>query len=68
MEKWFRRFRSGIFYVKDASRTDKPIEGNVSKIMNIVESDRHGSTVSIAQELKIALVSRRRWMNKYHIS
>ena len=51
---WFRRFRSGNFNVKDAPRCGRPIVDNVDKIMEIVESDRHVSTVSIAQELKIA--------------
>lgn len=51
---WFRRFRSGNFDVKDAPRTGRPIVKNVDKIMDYVESDRHVSTVSIAQELKIA--------------
>ncbi|XP_011051581.1 PREDICTED: histone-lysine N-methyltransferase SETMAR-like [Acromyrmex echinatior] len=51
---WFRRFRSGNFDVKDVSRSGRPIVENVDKIMEIVESDRHVSTVSIAQELNIA--------------
>jgi len=44
---WFCRFRSGNFDVKDAPRSGKPIESG-DKIMEIVESDRHVSTVSIA--------------------
>ncbi|KAG5321977.1 SETMR methyltransferase, partial [Acromyrmex heyeri] len=51
---WFRRFRSGNFDVKDASLSGRPIVENVDKIMEIVESDRHVSTVSIVQELNIA--------------
>ncbi|CAD6994021.1 unnamed protein product [Ceratitis capitata] len=51
---WFRRFRSGNYDVKDAPRCGRPIVENVDKIMKIVESDRHASTNSIAQELKIA--------------
>lgn len=51
---WFRRFRSGNFDVKDASRSGRPVVQNVDKIMEIIESDRHVSTVFIAQELKIA--------------
>ncbi|GFT05791.1 histone-lysine N-methyltransferase SETMAR [Trichonephila clavipes] len=46
---WFRRFRSGIFYVKDAPRTGKTV---VDKITEIIEV-RHVSSRSIAQELKI---------------
>ncbi|GFV68158.1 histone-lysine N-methyltransferase SETMAR [Trichonephila clavipes] len=50
---WFRRFRSGIFDVKDAPRTGRPVVENVNKITEIIEVDRHVSSRSIAQELKI---------------
>lgn len=50
---WFRRFRSGIFDVKDASRTGRPVVENANKITEIIEVDRHVSSRSIAQELKI---------------
>ncbi|GFW23426.1 histone-lysine N-methyltransferase SETMAR [Trichonephila clavipes] len=38
---WFHRFRSGIFDVKDASRTGRPIVENVDKITELIEVDRH---------------------------
>ncbi|GFY24199.1 histone-lysine N-methyltransferase SETMAR [Trichonephila clavipes] len=47
---WFRRFRSGIFDVKDAPRTSRSFIENVDKITEIIEVDRHRS---IAKELKI---------------
>ncbi|GFW56715.1 histone-lysine N-methyltransferase SETMAR [Trichonephila clavipes] len=50
---WFRRFCSGIFDVKDAPRTDRPVVENVDKITEIIEDDRHVSSRSIALELKI---------------
>ncbi|GFW60494.1 histone-lysine N-methyltransferase SETMAR [Trichonephila clavipes] len=50
---WFRRFRSGIFDVKDAPHTGRPIVENVDKITEIIEVDRHVSSRSITQELKI---------------
>ncbi|GFV64970.1 histone-lysine N-methyltransferase SETMAR [Trichonephila clavipes] len=50
---WFRRFRSGIFDVKDAPRTGKPIVENVDKITEIIEVDRPVSSHSITQGLKI---------------
>jgi len=50
---WFCLFCSGNFDVKDA-RSGRPIVENGDKIMEIVESDRHVSTVSIAQGLNIA--------------
>ncbi|GFX46813.1 histone-lysine N-methyltransferase SETMAR [Trichonephila clavipes] len=43
---WFRRFLSGIFDVKGAPRTGRPVVKNV-------EVERHVSSRSIAQELKI---------------
>lgn len=51
---WFRWFRFYNFDVIDAPRTGKPILENVDKIIEIVESGRHVSTVSITRELKIA--------------
>ncbi|GFW04476.1 histone-lysine N-methyltransferase SETMAR [Trichonephila clavipes] len=49
----FRRIRSGIFDVKDAPRTGRPVIENVDKITEIFEVDRHVSSNSIAQELNI---------------
>ncbi|GFU53442.1 histone-lysine N-methyltransferase SETMAR [Trichonephila clavipes] len=53
VEFWFRRFRSGIFDVKYAPRTGMLVVENVDKITEIIEVDRHISSRSIAQELKI---------------
>ncbi|GFX11054.1 histone-lysine N-methyltransferase SETMAR [Trichonephila clavipes] len=53
MQFWFHRFRSGIFDVKDAPRTGRPVAENVNKITEIIEVDLHVSSCSIAQELKI---------------
>ncbi|GFV21223.1 histone-lysine N-methyltransferase SETMAR [Trichonephila clavipes] len=50
---WFRRFRSGIFDVKDAPPTFRAVVENVDKITEIIELDRHVSSLSITQELKI---------------
>ncbi|GFW74151.1 histone-lysine N-methyltransferase SETMAR [Trichonephila clavipes] len=50
---WFRRFRSGIFDVKDAPRTGRSVVENVNKIKEIFEVDRHVSSRSITQEPKI---------------
>ncbi|GFX50707.1 histone-lysine N-methyltransferase SETMAR [Trichonephila clavipes] len=43
----------GIFDVKDAPRTSRPVVDNVDKIAEIIEINRHVSSRSIAQELKI---------------
>ncbi|GFV71289.1 histone-lysine N-methyltransferase SETMAR [Trichonephila clavipes] len=53
VQLWFRRFRSGIFDVKDAPRTCRRVVENVDKITEIIEVDRRISSRSIAQELKI---------------
>ncbi|GFX93611.1 histone-lysine N-methyltransferase SETMAR [Trichonephila clavipes] len=50
---WIRQFSSGIFYVKDSPRTGRPVVDNVEKITEIIEIDRHVSSRSITQELKI---------------
>ncbi|GFX30461.1 histone-lysine N-methyltransferase SETMAR [Trichonephila clavipes] len=50
---WFRRFRSGIFDVKVAPRTVRPVIENVDKITEIIEVDRHVSSRRITQEFKI---------------
>ncbi|GFW00162.1 histone-lysine N-methyltransferase SETMAR [Trichonephila clavipes] len=50
---WFRRFRTGIFDVKDAFRIGRPVVENVDKITEIIEVDRPVSSRSIAQKLKI---------------
>ncbi len=50
---WFHRFRGGIFDVKDAPRTGRPIVKNVVKISAMIEVDRHVSSRSIPQERKI---------------
>ncbi|GFT79092.1 uncharacterized protein TNCV_3094491 [Trichonephila clavipes] len=46
---WFRQFRSGIFDIKDAPRTDRPVVENVDKITEIIEVDWFVSSCSIAQ-------------------
>ncbi|GFY19451.1 histone-lysine N-methyltransferase SETMAR [Trichonephila clavipes] len=48
----FRRFRSGIFNVKDAPRTGRPIVENVDKITEIIEVDRLFNSCSHTQGLK----------------
>ncbi|GFW07545.1 histone-lysine N-methyltransferase SETMAR [Trichonephila clavipes] len=50
---WFRRFRSGIFDVKDAPRTGRPVVEKFDKIPEIIQVDQLVSSRSIAQRLKI---------------
>ncbi|GFU58631.1 histone-lysine N-methyltransferase SETMAR [Trichonephila clavipes] len=50
---WFRPFRSEILDVKEAPHTSKPVVENVDKITEIIQVDRHVSSRSITQELKI---------------
>ncbi|GFW09530.1 histone-lysine N-methyltransferase SETMAR [Trichonephila clavipes] len=49
----FLLFRSGIFDVKDATRTGRPVVENVDKITEIIDADLHVSSRSIVQGLKI---------------
>ncbi|GFV70520.1 histone-lysine N-methyltransferase SETMAR [Trichonephila clavipes] len=49
---WFRRFRSGIFDVKDAPHTGRPLIENIEKITEIIDIDRLVSSHSIAEGLK----------------
>ncbi|GFW30984.1 histone-lysine N-methyltransferase SETMAR [Trichonephila clavipes] len=50
---WFRRFRSGIFDIKYAPRTGRPVIEYVDKITEIIEIDWYVSNRSIAHKLKI---------------
>ncbi|GFU54218.1 histone-lysine N-methyltransferase SETMAR [Trichonephila clavipes] len=50
---WFRRFRSSIFDVKDVPGNGRPVVENVDKITEIIEVDRHVSSHTITQELKM---------------
>ncbi|GFT73960.1 histone-lysine N-methyltransferase SETMAR [Trichonephila clavipes] len=50
---WLRRFRSGIFDVKNATRSSRLVVENVDKITEIIEVDRYVISLSIAQELNI---------------
>ncbi|GFY02987.1 histone-lysine N-methyltransferase SETMAR [Trichonephila clavipes] len=53
MQLWFRRLLSGIFDVKNAPRTGRPVVENIDKITEMIEVDRHVSGRSIAQKLNI---------------
>ncbi|GFU14693.1 hypothetical protein TNCV_746711 [Trichonephila clavipes] len=54
IQSW-RASGEGIFDVKDAPRTGRPVVENVDKITEIIEVDRLVSSRSIAQGLKIDL-------------
>ena len=53
VRKWFARFRSGNFDVKDAPRSGRPCTEKVDEILAKVKEDRHISTRSIAEDLGI---------------
>ncbi|GFX99905.1 histone-lysine N-methyltransferase SETMAR [Trichonephila clavipes] len=50
---WIRRFRSGIFIAKGAPHSGRSVVENVDTITEIIEVDRHVSSPSITQELKV---------------
>jgi len=47
-QSWFKRFQSGNFYIKNVSRSDRPITE-----MEKVEQDLHISSHDIGKELNI---------------
>ncbi|CAK9813192.1 Histone-lysine N-methyltransferase SETMAR [Anthophora plagiata] len=51
--KWFARFRSGNFNVKDESRSGRPITEKADEILEKVQQDKHISSVDIGMELDI---------------
>ncbi|GFV00140.1 histone-lysine N-methyltransferase SETMAR [Trichonephila clavipes] len=50
---WFGLFRSGIFDVKNAPRSGRPVVENVDKTKEIIEIGRHARSRSIAHELRL---------------
>lgn len=52
-QKWFARFRSGNFDVKDAPRSGRPITARVDEILEKIGQNPHATTREIAAELNI---------------
>lgn len=52
-KRWFKRFRSGNMNVEDEARSGRPAIGCDDKIMELVASDRHVTSYSIAKELNL---------------
>ncbi|GBP64534.1 Histone-lysine N-methyltransferase SETMAR [Eumeta japonica] len=53
VQKWFKRFKSSIFDVKDELRSGQPVTGQAYAILKKVKQDRHISSYDIAEELEI---------------
>lgn len=51
VQLWFAKFRSGNFNVKDAPRSGRPVTEKVDEILQMIELDRHTSTLDIALAL-----------------
>ena len=51
--KWFARFRSSNFHVKDDSRSSSPISENADEIHEKVQQDSHFSNFDIGMDLGI---------------
>ena len=52
-QNWFARFRSGDFRLKDAPRSERPIEVD-EKIKAMIENNRRSTTQEIAEKLNIS--------------
>lgn len=52
-QKWFARFRSGNFDVRDAPGRGRSVTEKVDEILKLVEQDRHGTCREIADALNI---------------
>ena len=53
-QNWFARFRSGNFDLKDAPRSGRPTEVDHDKIKAMIENNRRGTTLKIAEKLNIS--------------
>jgi len=65
--KWFARFRTGNFDVKNEPRSDRPITEKSDEIMIKVERDKRVSTMEIIRELGIdhkTILNHLHWIQK----
>ena len=55
-ENWFAKFRSANFSLKNAQRSDRPVEVDETRIKAIIDSDRHSTTSEIAEKLNVSRI------------
>lgn len=53
-QKWFAKFRSGNFDLKDAPRPGRPLEADVDQIKSLVDANRRITTREIAERLNLS--------------
>ena len=53
-QNWFARFCSGDFDLKDAPRSEPPIEVDKNKIKAVIGNNRRSTTRKIAEKLNIS--------------
>ena len=53
-QKWFARFHSGDFDLKDVPRSRRPIEVDEDKIKAMMENNQRSTTQEIAEKLNIS--------------
>lgn len=53
-QKWFTKFRSGDFSLKDEQRSGRPNEVEDDEIKAIIESDRHATVRELGEKLKVS--------------
>ena len=56
-QRWFEKFRSGNFSVKDSSRTSRPTEINTDKIKVLLDENPYLTARDIAEDLQISHTS-----------
>ena len=56
-QRWFEKFRSGNFSVKDSSRTSRPTEINTDKIKVLLNENPYLTARDIAEDLQISHTS-----------
>ncbi|GFX35839.1 transposase [Trichonephila clavipes] len=53
-QKWFAKFRSGDFSLKDKKRSCRPVEVDDDLIKALINSDRHCTTCEISDTLHVS--------------
>ena len=64
-QKWFAKFRAGVFLLDNAPRSGRPAEVDSYQIETIIENNQHYTTREIADILKISKSSVENHLHKF---